>query len=103
MDISNIIYYSWSDDKGKTLPLRDLCLKEKFESKLESIFYAARDAVSTEDLLNKFRNMCHESFEISEETTSYIVFDVVDAYGNTNYLKFQKQKVIKRENENEYN
>ena len=46
--------------------------------------------------------MCYETFELLEETVSYIEFSVVDVYENTNYLKLQKiKKFISKENKNE--
>ena len=103
MDILNIIYYSKQDEKRKTLSLRDLCLRDEYNKGLETIFYVVRDAVDTNDLLDVFSKICYETFQLEEETTSYILFSVIDVYGNTNYLKFQRCKVFKKENTNEDN
>ena len=89
MDIRNIIYYRRSEDKSQTLSLRNLCLKEE-EYGLEKVFYTARDAMDTANLLESFQNLCCEKIELDSETPSYIRFIVTDAYDNVNYLKFKK-------------
>ena len=100
MEVKHIIYYRRSDEKSVTLSLRDFCLHEGFE--LKDIFYAVKDAANSQELLNRFREMCYDFFELLEETDSYIVFSVVDVYENTNYLKLQKiKKFISKENKNE--
>ena len=100
MEVKRIIYYRCNDEKSETLSLRDFCLHEGFE--LKDIFYAVKDAANSQELLNRFREMCYETFELLEETVSYIEFSVVDVYENTNYLKLQKiKKFISKENKNE--
>ena len=90
MDITNIIYYTRSEDKSKTLSLRDLCLREEGQG-LEKVFYTVRDAVNTDNLLESFQNLCCEKIDLDNETESYIRFIITDAYDNINYLKFQKK------------
>ena len=102
MKVKHIIYYGCNDEKRDTLSLRDFCLREGLG--LKDIFYAVRDAKSSEELLDRFREMFYESCELLEETASYIVFSVIDVYENTNYLKLQKiKKFIPKENRDEKN
>ena len=90
MNISSIAYYARDGEKGKTISLRDLCLRDEFD--LESVFHAVRDAEDTKDLLCRFRRLSCDLIELDKETVSYIRFSVVDVEGNTNYLKFKKVK-----------
>lgn len=91
MDISNIIYYTRdAEGHGSTVSLRDLCLREDIE--FEAIFHAVRDAVDTQDLLDRFRRISCDQIELCREIPTYIMFTVVDVNGNTNYLKFKKRK-----------
>ena len=92
MEVSNIIYYSRRDDKGTTLSLRDLCLREEFDNGLETVFYTVRDSADVRELLSGFKKICHEQIEFECEEPSFIRFTVVDAYDNINYLKFKKTK-----------
>ena len=92
MNISNIIYYSRRDDKSQTLSLRDLCLREEYDNRLETVFYTVRDSADVQDLLSGFKKICHEQIEFECEEPSYIRFTVIDAYDNTNYLKLKKTK-----------
>ena len=92
MEISNIIYYSRQDKKNKTLSLYNLSLRGHYECELKTIFNVARISVDSKDLLKNFQNICDEHIELHYETPYYIRFLVSDAYGNTNYLKFQKSK-----------
>ena len=94
MNISNIIYYSRRDDKSQTLSLRDLCLREEYDNRLETVFYTVRDSADVQDLLSGFKKICHEQIEFEREEPSYIRFTVVDAYDNINYLKFKKAKIM---------
>lgn len=90
MDISNIIYYTREAGKSKTISLRELCLRDDVD--LESVFYAARDAEDTQDLLGRLRRLSCDTIELDHETEHYIRFTVIDVTGNTNYLKFRKRK-----------
>ena len=45
MDFKRIIYYTRENDTGKTISLRDLCIKEEYDAGLETIFYMVRDSV----------------------------------------------------------
>lgn len=90
MEVSNIIYYTREGDKSKTISLRELCLREEVE--FEAIFHAVRDAIDAQDLLNRVRRICCDQIEFEQETGKYIMFTVLDAHGNTNYLKFRKKK-----------
>ena len=90
MEVKYIVYYRCNDDKNDTISLRDLCLHEGFE--LKDIFYAVKDAADAQELLDAFQRMCYEHIELEFDEPSYIRFTVVDAYDNTNYLKFKKTK-----------
>ena len=92
MEVSNIIYYTRQNEKSKTLSLRNLCLKETYDRGLQTVFYAVRDSVDAQDLLENLQKTCHEQIEFEFENPRYIRFRVVDAYGNKNHLKFKKQK-----------
>ena len=92
MVVKDIIYYTGEEYPKEAVSLRNLCIKDTHENKLETIFYAVKDAKDTEDLLRSFREMCYETFEFEEETDSYIIFKVIDVYEKTNYLKFKKNK-----------
>ena len=92
MEVSKIIYYTRQNEKSRTLSLRDLCLKETYDRGLQTVFCAVRDSADVQDLLAHFQKMCHEHIEFECEEPSYIRFTVVDAYDNTNYLKFKKTK-----------
>jgi hypothetical protein len=100
MDILNIIYYTIENDSKKTLSLRSLCMKDE-NSRLEAIFYAVKDSNDAQDLLEKLSELLYEHIEFEFEERSYIRFKVIDAYGNTNHLKLQKQKAIHRRIKNE--
>ena len=91
MNISNIIYYTRDGDKSRTISLRELCLREDVD--LETVFYAVRDAVDTDDLLERFKRLSCDQIEFDTETVSYIRFVVTDVHGNTNYLKFKKKRI----------
>lgn len=90
MEIANILYYTRDEEAGKnrTLHLRDLSLLEEFD--LESIFYAARDAIDAQDLLARLSRLIWEKIEFEQETEAFVMFKVYDCKGNTNYLKFKK-------------
>lgn len=90
MDISNIIYYTREGDKSKTISLRELCLRNDVD--LEAVFYAARDAEDTKDLLCRLRRLSCDQIDFDQETNNYIRFTVIDVEGNTNYLKFKIKK-----------
>lgn len=90
MDISNIIYYTRVGDNSKTLSLRELCLRDDFD--LEAVFHAVRDAVDEKDLLIRFRRLSCDTIDLDTTSASYIRFTVIDAHGNTNYLKFKKRR-----------
>ena len=90
MDFKRIIYYTRVDDTGKTISLRDLCIKDEYDSGLETIFYIVRDSFSAEELLDKLNMMYHENFWIEQDDISCVVFKVIDCYNNTNYLKIRK-------------
>lgn len=92
MDISNIIYYTREGEQSKTLSLRELGLRDVYDPDLETVFYMVRDAVDTNDLLDRFRRLCCDQVEFDCEKPTYIRFTVTDAQGNTNYLKFKKRK-----------
>ena len=90
MEISNIVYYTRQNEKSRTLSLRDLCLKEKYDCGLQTIFYAVRDSVDAQELLTKLQEICHEQIELERENLFYVRFTVHDVYNNINYLKFNK-------------
>jgi hypothetical protein len=90
MDIANIIYYTRVDGTGKTVSLRDMCLREPFE--LEDIFYAVKEATDEKDLLCRIRRISCDQIDHDNTTPSYIRFVVTDACGNKNYLKFKIRK-----------
>ena len=92
MNIKNIIYYTVKNDTKQTVSLRSLCIKEEYNKGLETIFYATRDAINAQDLLETFKRICHEQIEFESETDKFILFTVIDAYDNINYLKFEKIK-----------
>jgi hypothetical protein len=83
------MYYTRDEEAGKniTLSLRELCLKEEFD--LESVFHAVRDAVDSQDLLDRFRRIMCDPVRFETETDKYIRFEVLDVHGNINYLKFK--------------
>ena len=90
MDFKRIIYYTRENDTGKTISLRDLCIKEEYDAGLETIFYIVRDSAGAQELLDKLNMMYHESFVLAQNDISCIVFKVIDCYDNTNYLKIRK-------------
>ena len=92
MNIPKIAYYSVNENNqtNATLSLRELCLRDEFD--LEDVFYAVRDAIDAEDLLQRFTRICCDQIEFDIETHLYIRFKVTDVYGNTNYLKFRKKR-----------
>ena len=90
MDFKRIIYYTRENDTGKTISLRDLCIKDEYDAGLETIFYVVRDSVSAQELLDKLNMMYHESFWLKQDDISCIIFMVTDCYDNTNYLKIRK-------------
>lgn len=90
MDFKRIIYYTRENDTGKTISLRDLCIKDEYDAGLETIFYVVRDSVSAQELLDKLNMMYHESFWLEQDDISCIIFKVTDCYENTNYLKIRK-------------
>jgi hypothetical protein len=92
------LYYTRDDgaEKNKTLSLRELNLKEEFD--LESIFYAVRDAIDAEDLLERIQRLVFEEVEFDQEDSAFIRFVVHDNNGKTNYLKFRKRKEKKQWN-----
>ena len=90
MFFKRIIYYTRDNDTGKTISLRDLCIKDEYDAGLETIFYVVRDSVSAQELLDKLNMMYHERFCLEQEDISCIVFRVADCYDNTNYLKISK-------------
>ena len=91
MEVSNIIYYTRQNQKSRTLSLRSLCMKDE-NNGLEAIFFVTNDTNDAQDLLDKLSKLIYEQLELEIDNLSYIRFKVTDAYGNTNYLKFQKQK-----------
>ena len=92
MDFKRIIYYTRENDTGKTISLRDLCIKEEYDAGFETIFYIVRDSVGAQELLDKLNMMYHESFALEQNDISCVVFKVIDCYDNTNYLKIRKVK-----------
>ena len=90
MEVKRIIYYRCNNEKREPISLRDFCLRDGFE--LKDIFYAVRDAVDSQELLDVLQRMCYEHIELECDEPSYIRFTVVDAYDNTNYLKLKKAK-----------
>ena len=92
VNISKIAYYTRENDKSKTLSLRKLQLKELYKNDFETIFYTVRDAEDTCGLLEKFGMICCEQFEFVFEDVARIIFEVIDFYGNINYLSFIKKK-----------
>ena len=91
MNITNIIYYTrkQGDVTNTTISLRELCLRDGFD--LEAIFYAARDAFDTFDLLSRIRRIVCDSVEYEAETENFVMFKVTDVRGNINHLKFKKR------------
>ena len=92
MEIAKIIYYTRVDGKSKTVPLKELNLRE--DCYLEDIFYAVKDAIDEIDLLSKFKRIICDEVEIDTESTKCLRFIVTDAVGNINYIKL---KPIKKE------
>ena len=90
MEVKRIIYYRCNNEKREPISLRDFCLREGFE--LKDIFYAVRDAVDSQELLDVLQRMCYEHIELECDELSHIRYTVVDAYDNTNYLKLKKTK-----------
>ena len=90
MEISKIIYYTRKNGTSETISLRELGLKKDVE--FESVFHAIKDIEDSQDLLIRFRRLSCDTIEYDHETDSYIRFTVVDARGNTNYLKFRIRK-----------
>ena len=90
MDFKRIIYYTRENNTGKTISLRDLCIKDEYDAGLETIFYVVRASVSAQKLLDKLNMMYHESFWLEQDDISCIIFKVTDCYDNTNYLKIRK-------------
>lgn len=90
MERMDIIYYTRKDDKGITISLRELCLRE--EVALEAIFYALRDSTDEYDLLDNLRRLICDEINLGEVTDTYIQYTITDSDGNTNYLKFKKSR-----------
>ena len=93
MEVAKIIYYTRVDGKSKTVPLRDLNLREYYY--LEDVFYAVQDAVDEHDLLQRLKRILHDEVEIDTSETKCLRFVITDAHGTTNYIKF---KPVKKEN-----
>lgn len=91
MDISHIIYFTRDNEKSKPISLRTICLRETYENRLETIFYAVRDAIDRQDFLSRFREICCEQVEFAEENEKQITFKVINACGECNYLRLKKQ------------
>ena len=91
MDNMDIIYYTRNDEgKGKTISLRELNLRE--EIALEAIFYAVRDAVDEQDLLDQLRRLIWDEVIPDRTCPTYFSFRIIDMCGNISYLKFKKKK-----------
>ena len=97
MDILNILYYTRDEGavKNRTLSLRELNLRDDLD--LEVIFHAVRDAIDTQDLLDRLQRAVWEKIEFDQETSNYIRFKVYDNDGNTNFLKFRKERDFRYE------
>ena len=93
MDITNILYFTRDEgaEKNRTLSLRELNLREEYD--LEAIFYAVRDAVDAQDLLERIQRIVFEEVEFDKDEPSFIRFVVHDCNGRTNYLKFRKERI----------
>lgn len=93
MEVAKIIYYTRVDGKSKTVSLKELNLREDFY--LEDVFYAVKEAIDVNDLLQRLQRILCDTVEIDPTDTKTTRFTIVDACGNTNYLKF---KPVKKEN-----
>ena len=90
MDISHIVYYKRVNDKGTTVPLRDLNFREDFF--LEDLFYAVRDSIDEQDFVERFRRICYDQIEYVGTSETQHRYVVTDVHGNINYLKLTKRK-----------
>lgn len=87
MEVSKIICYTRVDGKSKTVSLKELNLRD--DCYLEDIFYAVKDAVDENDLLNRFKRIICDDVELDTESKHFIRFTITDLYGNTSYLKLK--------------
>jgi hypothetical protein len=87
VEVSKIIYYTRVDGKSKTVSLKELNLREEYY--LEDIFYAVKEAIDADDLLNRFKRIISDDVELDAEYTKYLRFIITDLTGNKNYLKFK--------------
>lgn len=90
MEVSKIIYYTRVDGKSKTVSLKELNLREDFY--LEDIFYAVKEALDANDLLNRFKRILCDEVELDTESTQCLRFIITDFEGNTNYIKFKPMR-----------
>ena len=95
MEVSKIIYYTRVEGKSKTVPLRELCLRDEYY--LEDVFYAVKEAIDENDLLSRFKRILCDEVEIDAEATKCLRFIITDITGNKNYLKF---KAVRKDNNN---
>lgn len=91
MEVGKIVYYTREGDKSRTLPLRELCLREDVD--LEAVFYAVRDAVDERDLLYRLQRICSDRVEFEVTSDYFVRFIIFDSVRNQiNYLKFNKKR-----------
>ena len=90
MNISKIIYYARVNGKSKTVSLKDLNLREDFY--LEDVFYAVKDAIDENDLLERFKRILCDEVEIDVESTKCLRFIITDIAGNKTYIKFKPMR-----------
>ena len=90
MEVSKIIYYTRVGDKSRTVPMKEMNLRDEYY--LEDVFYAVKDAVDEHDLLTRLKRILHDEVEIDTSETKCLRFVITDAHGNTNYIKFKPVK-----------
>lgn len=90
MDISKIIYYTREQGRSKTVSLKELNLREDYY--LEDIFYAVKEAVDVQDLLNRFKRILCDTVELDTEMTKCTRFIITDLDGRVNYIKFKPMR-----------
>lgn len=87
MEVAKIIYYTRVDNKSRTVSLKELNLREDFY--LEDVFYAVKEALDANDLLQRLQRILCDEVELDTKDKKAVRFNITDLSGNTNYLKLK--------------
>lgn len=87
MEVLKIIYYTRAEGKSKTVPLKELNLRDEYY--LEDVFYAVKEATDENDLLDRLKRILCDDIKLDTEFTKCLRFIVTDAMGNINYIKLK--------------